>query len=413
MDYKQIKGLAKQHGLSIRDLIALTPQNDPFYVGTKGDIAKANWFGRIWEQFGYTRGVHLRRIHYRLDAESPPVIKPNREPYRNTERDWAFLGQASKCARYLDTVDPGAFVDRKHPAPKRYARSKGDLTPSYTVRNPFKWNMPLPNFMVRGYTNANLQPYLVEVWIEKTTMNDVLIPLCRRYGVNLVTFTGEMSITSTLALVDRAEEAGRPCRIFFVSDFDPTGMGMPIAVARKIEFFVREYGLDLDIRLEPIALTRDQVTSYKLPRKPIKESNLSKGRFEDVHGRGAVELDALEALHPGELGRIVERAILAYYDPDIEIEAEEQRKRLKDVLKEAKEEALEDLQPELERLQGEVQDLFSEMTERLEGIEVDLDEYPVPEPEEFDEKEGQLFDTGRDYLDQIGYYKARRAGMDV
>ena len=40
-----------------------------------------------------------------------------------------------------------------------------------------------------------------------------------------------------------------------------------------------------------------------------KESDKGKARFEAQHGAGAVELDALEALHPGELRRIVEAAI--------------------------------------------------------------------------------------------------------
>jgi hypothetical protein len=29
------------------------------------------------------------------------------------------------------------------------------------------------------------QPYLVEVWVEKSTMDDVLTPLCQRLHVNL------------------------------------------------------------------------------------------------------------------------------------------------------------------------------------------------------------------------------------
>ncbi len=38
MNYKGIKLLARDQGVSIRDLIALAPQNDPFYTGTRGDL---------------------------------------------------------------------------------------------------------------------------------------------------------------------------------------------------------------------------------------------------------------------------------------------------------------------------------------------------------------------------------------
>jgi hypothetical protein len=42
---------------------------------------------------------------------------------------------------------------------------------------------------------ARAQRYHVEVVCEKSTMNDVLIPLCERYGMNLQTGAGELSIT--------------------------------------------------------------------------------------------------------------------------------------------------------------------------------------------------------------------------
>jgi len=61
MDYRTIKDLAKDSGRSITDLIALAPQNDPFYVGTKGDIEKAEWFTEMWRRFGYGEGVHRLR----------------------------------------------------------------------------------------------------------------------------------------------------------------------------------------------------------------------------------------------------------------------------------------------------------------------------------------------------------------
>src|SRR5438270_1797657 len=73
---------------------------------------------------------------------------------------------------------------------------------------------------------------------------------------------------------------------------------MPVAVSRKIEYFVRTLGLDLDVRLFPVVLTLDQVQYYELPRTPIKETERRRGGLEDRYGQAAVEVDALEALHP-------------------------------------------------------------------------------------------------------------------
>lgn len=435
IDYQTIKELALESGVSVRDLIVLAPQNDPFYVGTKGDMAKAHWFAGLWRRFGYTTGVHLRRVHYQLVSQDPPALKPNGKPYENTENDWGYLNLASKCARYLRLADPGAFVDRRNPNPIIHAEYWGDPTPSYEVTGTWGGldiDLPafpeLPAFDVDGYTEGNLQPYHLEIWVEKTTMNDVLEPLCQRYHVNLVTGAGELSITATLDLVKRVRRADRPCRIFYVSDFDPAGYGMPVSVARKIEFFLRERDLGLDFRLEPIALTRSQVVAYRLPRTPIKESEQRKGAFEDTHGAGAVELDALEALHPGELARTLEAAILDYYDQDIEAQAKRQRRALAQTLADARAEALRDLEPEIESLQGEFDSAVSgfeeaieglrerlnvlhrEIVDRLEGVRVDLGDYPLPEGHTAEESNGVLFDSGRDYLEQLAYYQARQNG---
>ena len=77
--------------------------------------------------------------------------------------------------------------------------------------------------------------------------------------------------------------------------------GMPVSIARKIEHILRREGHDLDILLDPLLLTAEQVEHFDLPRIPIKDSDQRKGQFEARHGTGAVELDALEAIHPASL----------------------------------------------------------------------------------------------------------------
>src|SRR5437879_12646641 len=102
-------------------------------------------------------------------------------------------------------------------------------------------------------------------------MNDVLEPLCKRYGANLQTGLGELSITATLALAHRLQEANKPARILYVSDFDPAGQSMPVAVSRKMEYFVRTIGLVVDVRVFPVALTLDTVEYYGCPGTTLKE----------------------------------------------------------------------------------------------------------------------------------------------
>lgn len=335
--YATIKNLAAQRGVRVTELIALAPKNDPFYCGTPGDLDKGRWFAALWRQFGYQRGVHLRRMHYQLVSQDPPVQRPDGLPYTNTESCWDYLNEASKAARYLGLVDAAAFVDRRNPDPLLYARYWDDPTPGYSVYGSWGFDLALPDFPelpylgAEGYT-GNLQPWLIELWIEKTTMQDVLAPLCETYGANLVMGAGELSITAILDLLRRVQQAQRPVMLGYVSDFDPAGYGMPVSVARKIEFYARELDLRKQVILQPIALTGEQIAAYRLPRVPIKDSEARRGRFEDIHGQGAVELDALEALHPGELARIVEAAIAPYYDAEIDQRAKEQRQALQEAL---------------------------------------------------------------------------------
>jgi hypothetical protein len=63
-----------------------------------------------------------------------------------------------------------------------------------------------------------------------------------------------------------------------------------------------------------VVLTERQCEQYRLPRTPIKEGDRRIDRFEEQHGEGAVELDALEALHPGELADILQQEIDRFHD---------------------------------------------------------------------------------------------------
>ena len=66
--YEETKALAKALGCNVTDVLPMSPDNDPFYVGMPAQIRDALWFWRIWSDLGYAdaAGVHLRRVHYRI-----------------------------------------------------------------------------------------------------------------------------------------------------------------------------------------------------------------------------------------------------------------------------------------------------------------------------------------------------------
>lgn len=424
--YEMIKELAKHTGRRVTDLIALAAQNDPFYTGTPGEVALAEWFARFYHDFyGEGTKVHVRRCHYA--AVSKNLILPNGKPYENTEECWNTILLATKAARYLRLVDVNAFHDMKHSVPIDHSPALPGIPDiyvnGYLYSDELKFpDFPgLPTFGLASY--EPVQPYHIELWCEKTTMNDILEPLCQRYGMVLQTGAGELSITATKALAQRIERIGKPTRIFYISDYDPAGQSMPVAVSRKLEYFVRSEQIEADIRLFPVVLTAEQVRSYNLPRTPIKESERRKESFEARHGAGATELDALEALHPGELRTILRRYIESYFDPTLERRASPVIDTLRDNLRQVRSGVIEryedqitaardqleaikqDLGARMEEYGVAVQQLWQVMSDDMQLSAPDLDEYPLPEARPANEIGEGLYNSDRDYLEQIDVYK--------
>lgn len=452
--YEAIKELARSANTTIPNVLVLARQNDPFFGGAPAQREKAEWFARLWERFGYSTGVHQRRVHYRLVSQEKTELQHDGKPYENTNNCWNYLGEAGKAARYLGLVSPDAFVDRRNPDPHIMVEYEFPPYPNIDFEgdSPEYWRLPgirtdlalslnfdIPCPQVYGYHyQASDQPYHLELWIEKSTMDDVLIPVCKRRGINLVTSVGFQSITSAINLLKRVADCGKPVRIFYISDFDPAGDGMPVAASRQIEYWLSQYAPDADILLTPLALTKDQVVERQLPRIPVKQSDRRKANFEGLYGEGAVELDALESLYPGVLAEMVHEAASPYRDPNIRDElleadqrAEEQvasewdlaTGNLKTELDEIKQEAIavyQKYQDKLEQLDQQLQVELAPIKERLDAVrqailmEINgfspcLPDRPTSLLSPPDES-AWLFDSKRTYFTQLKIYRARKDG---
>src|SRR5262249_18506505 len=156
--------------------------NDPFYAGVGNRSEAAKWFSEIWRDYAGTT-PHLRRIHYRL--VSPPegvrILLPNGREYQNTERDWADLCDASLAARYLDLITFDGLVDKRNDEPIIYAKNadpQQELEAYCGVVERDGFEIPelpsLPELGLGGF--EVVQDHIVEIWIEKSTQNDWLVP---------------------------------------------------------------------------------------------------------------------------------------------------------------------------------------------------------------------------------------------
>lgn len=448
-NYADIKALAKVTGKKIPELLALAPNNDPFYV-MPGKADQGYWFAEQWRCFNFSRGVHLRRIHYQLVSQPKPVLMADGLPYENTDRCWDVLCKASSAARDLLLIDPTALQDKRNPSPLLNRNYSAECPiPSIQTESLdnwwlpairteigafLDWQIPEPTACGYGYSDSD-QPFHLELLTEKSTMNDILVPLCRGVGINYDPYIGFASKAGTINLIRRIAESEKPGVIFYISDFDPAGAAMPIGVARQIEYWRTIYAPQSEIMLDPVVLTLEQVRRYQLPPTPIKETDRRQGNFLARYGvEGATELDALEALHPGELRKVITRAALPYIDTTIashlsstseeaqSIISEQWRAwiephatRLAELKREAS--AIADryreplkalshaINADLAPISSELADLRQAIKAATEAFNPDLPqrpESPLTLPEAFD----GLFDSRRDYLQQLRFYKA-------
>src|SRR5829696_3432470 len=176
-DYDGLKELSKDTGRPASTLIVLSAQNDPFYIGPAQQAA-AQWFAGLWRDHGIAKGHHLRRIHYRLVSQEAPVLMLNGTPYENTEACWKALCNASADARHLGLVPASALVDRRNAEPLIYLEAGEEAGASIEVLGAdpsfgLVLDMPAPPHLHLDHPEIE-QRYHVELWCEKTTVNDVL-----------------------------------------------------------------------------------------------------------------------------------------------------------------------------------------------------------------------------------------------
>jgi hypothetical protein len=466
-----LKRLKRELGIrAAHRLLAMSSSNDPFNKGTEGDFQKAQWFASVYEKFGY-HGIHLRRLHYRMvHSDKTLTLWDGQTEYLNIERHWEKLQEASTTARILRVVNAYDFTEKRNKArPSLYQsgsneRPEADFwveTPDYRQALPMAGDAsglpdvfgftpyPSPTFEVSGYDyGPDLQPNIVELWSEAE--DSILHSLALQFGINYVPGLGFASLTAIKTMLRRIEASGVPGRILYVADFDPAGQAMPISVARHCQFACWELeelaGEEAPhIKVDNVAVTAEQVERLGIPGIPIKETDTRKARFELQHGeRSAVEVEALEAIHPGELARILRKRIEELLDPGLADQVESAREEAHNLVKEALDEIQDEYREDLEdiaqraraiaeryqilyeHLGSEVAERYRKLSERFErhveplreeletiedevrgaATDLDLDLPDLPEGEASENEDRVwLFDSERDFVDQTEHFR--------
>ena len=398
---------AKKRQISASDVKILS--TDPFFVGSDTDYANAQWAANLWDKMMARRKkpLHLRGFHYWVQSQG--IAKPDGVKYAHVDpaKDWTFLLKAAQLARYLGLGEWKGLVDLKHPEPIDYDNywvgSGLEKTGEVDIQGALDGKLEglVDEFIGEllrespRYHNEGYQMYHQEVWVEKNSMGAFINPVCKRYDACYQPLIGQSSVEKVNLAAMRAVRAagvGKKVRIYYIADFDRYGWSMVSAVARKIEFMMLQQGLiDKDVKLTRLALNEDHIAKFNLPKAP-------------KHGEAVVELDALEAIHPGELGKIVEAALAPYYDTESPKIVDAENRRIRDVVRKELE----------EKLREPLKEAFKEVDITTLAGDIDLEnaidpDFEVPEPGHVIDDSGDrtwMYDSKRSYWSQWEAYRA-------
>ena len=402
----------KKMGLKRGDINVLSI--DPYFVGSPKDYTDAKWAADLWDRMMAKRQkqLHLRGFHYWIQSQGMPkpdgVLYAYGDPKTSKEeqdkapgKDWGYLLHCAQVARYLGIGQWQNLVDLKHPDPRDYDNywvgsglsRNGEIDVQASLNTKLEGLVDeflneilhdCPKYYTEGYQTTHS-----EVWCEKNSMGFVIEPICRKYSGLYQPLVGQSSVEKVNMSYKRclkAARAGKRVRIFYISDWDRYGMSMVPAVARKLEFFSAESS-DLDIKLTRIALNEEQIAKFKLPKAP-------------KHGEEVVELDALEAIHPGELGKVVEGVLKPYHDSEKPKIVEEENRRMREKARQLIEEKLR------VPLEGAFAGLDLKGIAEFSLTEVMDEKFEAPEPgHNVKENDSWIYDSSRPYWEQFHKYK--------
>ncbi|RLG90874.1 MAG: hypothetical protein DRO36_05360 [Candidatus Hecatellales archaeon] len=153
------------------------------------------------------------------------------------------------------------------------------------------------------------QQYYVEVWLEKRTLRRIFYPITNSFDVHLCIGGGYQSWSEIWEAVKRFESReNQEIVILYFGDLDPSGKDIPRDLRERFS------DLKVPVTVKEIALTRDDIEQYNLPRNPSKtREGKQKGDprkdwyFQKYGIDYGVELDALP---PDVLRNKLEEAII-------------------------------------------------------------------------------------------------------
>lgn len=244
-----------------------------------------------YQKEGYK--LTLRQLYYQLVSRD---IIPNKQS------EYSKLSTLLKEGRMGGVVDWDAIEDRLR-------------QPSV----PSSWDTPQDamDSLIAQYKLPRMegQTTYIEVWVEKDALSGVLKRVTKKYHIPILVNRGYSSASAMFDAYNRfknginaiiCEDKEPEVVIFYLGDFDPSGMDMIRDVEQRIREFANRDFEEFPLKVIPIALTKEQIKKYNPPPNPAKRTDPRAKAFISKHGATSWEVDALP---PNVLNKLLEDAI--------------------------------------------------------------------------------------------------------
>lgn len=248
----------------------------------------------------------LRQLYYQLVSAN---VIPNKE------RAYQNLSRLVSDGRLAGLIDWDAIEDRV-----RTPRSMPDWNNLTELVDSALAQFRLPRW--------EDQENYVELWVEKDALAGVLWPIARDYHITLMVNRGYSSQSAMYESAERFlnDSGDRTLHLLYIGDLDPSGEDM----VRDVEDRLRMFGAEVNV--EKVALTIDQVRTYKPPPNPAKMTDVRAPAYVAKYGNSSWEVDALP---PQVLNRIVRDALDELVDAELMEEVKEKEEKAKKRLRAA------------------------------------------------------------------------------
>jgi hypothetical protein len=375
-----IENASKTQGCGLADLTVLDIKSDPYRIDRPAYRLDAEWVAlQIKTALQPHQRIHIRGLHYAIVVQGN-VRKPDGTIYRNTEDDWVWLLDAVAYARWLKHIEFDRITDNRNEEPIIH-RSRTPREPTRRNLSACVWTPPIafdwggvrltgPEGRLAGFDRE--QPFALVILGEKSSLEDVLLPIAQRYGADLYLPTGEISSTLVHQMAKDGAADGRPLVVITATDFDPVGRQIPVSLSRKLQALRDLLFPNLRFEVVPSALTREQVRELRLPSTPLKSGDPRSVRWRRAFGHEQTEIDALATLRPDVLRRIIQTALEPYYDRTLALrirEAAADWRNRAQVVIDAHIDA-----DELEDIRDTVETIEADANERIEAVKTETDE---------------------------------------